>query len=649
MSLFKQIQLLITLLLLATLTIVMKINFDNAREFTANQLFNNGKNIANVLSLSLGSRPGDKAFMDTSINAMYDGGYFETIKLIDQKGEILYDRHEKIIVDGVPGQFIKFVDLKVPVAVSQVSSGWNIIGTLHVKAHAGSSYVKLWETFKNLCILFIILGSVALILSYLILRYLLQSLVKIQYQAEAISNNDFILNDVIPNTPELKKLVFAMNTMVEKVQGIYNRQLAYLKDYNNLIFKDVNTGLHNRKFLVKQIESYLDSDNEKAQGQVVLLSLVGMELVNISVCHPVLDVFFKDMAAMLKNETKDIKDAVTAQLPRHEYGVILPNCSRDESLEIANALMQGVIALLARTPRLRGVITTYGGIAAYGQADNFKMILSKTDYALSVAKSGPSGTIEGFHEKSNQAILGKFEWKTMIEGALRQNRFLLTAQPVISNDGEFHREVYVNMIDSGGVQQNAGYFMPMVTTLGLANQVDRYVLENAVKYLENNPQKRLAVNITTELCTDRLSLIWLRQFLTTSKHVKDNIVLEIHEGSLIQHPDIYLDIVGLLKGMGYSFGIDQFTLNDTTLNLLKDLNPDYIKVEQGYLFDTDNQINTEMALNALITITDSLDIKLIAVKIEDDHQRQILTEKNINYFQGRGVSDIAPLTDSNEL
>ncbi len=643
MSLFKQIQLLITLLLLATLAIVMKLYFDHAQEFTANQLFNNGKNIANVLSLSLSLQPGDKAFIDTSINAMYDGGSFEAIKLIDQQGEILYDRHEKLIVYGVPQQFIKLIDLKVPVAVSQVSSGWTIIGTLHVKAHAGSSYERLWATFKKLCILFIILGGVSLIFSYFILRYLLQSLTNIQYQADAISNNNFILNDVIPNTPELKKVVLAMNTMVGKVQGIYNRQLDYLKEYKNLIFKDINTGLHNRKFLVKQLESFLDSDNEKAQGQLVILSLVGMDSINISVCHPVLDIFFKDLAAMLTDETKMLADAVTAQLPRYEYGVILPNCSGEESLEIANSLMQGVLSLVARTPQLQGVISSYGGIAAYGQTDNLKTILSKTDYALSVAKSCLSGTIETFQEGSDQAILGKFEWKTMIEDALNQNRFLLTAQPVISDAGELHREVYVNMIDARGVQQKAGYFMPMVTTLGLANKIDQYVLENAVKHLENNPEQRLAVNITTELCTERLSLIWLRKFLTESKHVKGNIVLEIQEESLIQHPDIYLDIVGLLKGLGYSFGIDQFTLNEKVLNLLKDLNPDYIKVDQGYLYDTDNEINTEMALNALITITDSLDIKLIAVKVEDEHQRRILTEKNINYFQGRSISDIAPL------
>jgi len=177
MSLFKQIQILIILLLLATLIIVLKLNFDNAREFTARQLFNSGKNIANVLALSLSSRPSDPVFMETCINAMFDGGSFEEISLLGRKdGTALFRRHGKIIVDGVPPLFIQLIDLPIPVAEAQVMDGWSPLGTLQVKPHSGASYLKLWEIFKQLCLLFVLVGSVAIIISFLILKLLLKSL-----------------------------------------------------------------------------------------------------------------------------------------------------------------------------------------------------------------------------------------------------------------------------------------------------------------------------------------------------------------------------------------------------------------------------------------------------------------------------------------
>ncbi|MCP4118076.1 MAG: EAL domain-containing protein [Desulfobacteraceae bacterium] len=644
MSLFKQIQTLITLLLLATLTIVLKINFDNAREFTARELFNSGKNIANVLALSLSSQPSDRVFMETCINAMFDGGSFEEISLLGSRdGTELFKRHEEIIVDGVPSLFIQLIDLQTPVAEAQVMDGWSILGTLQVKPHSGSSYLKLWETFKQLCLLFVLVGSVAIVISSLILRYLLQSLGSIRRQAEAISHNEFIINASIPGTPELKEVVTAMNTMVEKVQTIYNRQLEHLKNYQELNFKDTRTGLHNRKFIVKQLEHFLDSENGKTRGQVILLGFVGMDTMTISPEHTSLDSFYINLANVLKKESRAVADAVVAKLPRHEFACLLPNCNREKGLAIAKETVNHFRQLIARQPEFLDAVSVYGGVAPYDHGDDLSSVLSKTDYAFSMAKGGSSGTVEAFREDGSQAVLGKFEWKTMIEEALSQDRFFLTAQPVIAGTEELHKEVYIGLIDPQGVHHKAGYFMPMVITLGLAARLDQYVLERAAGYLFENPKGVLAVNITTEFCRDRRAFIWFRQFLAAGKSIAGHIVFEIHESTLVRYSDICLDLAGLVRGMGYELGIDQFSMSDRALALLKDLKPRYIKVEQGYLLDSEAPGAADVALNSLITITDSLDIKLIAVKIENEEQRLALTAKNINCFQGRNIADVAPL------
>lgn len=643
MSLFKQIQLLVTLLLLVMLAIVLKINFDNAREFTANQLYNSEKNVANVLALSLGPQSSDQALMETSINAMFDGGHFEEITLTRLDGIVVYQRSEDIVIDGVPAIFMNHVDLHLPLAEAQVSSSWSIFGTIRVKGHPGPFYISLWETFQRLCILFVMLGSVAIFLSYLMLRLLLRSLRQIQLQAEAISNNEFVINTTIPGTPELKKVVIAMNTMVEKVQQIFNRQLENIKYYQKMQFQDDLTGLHNRNFFVKQLGGFLDSDDETAHGQVFILGMVGMEKNTIPTGHPVFKRFFQRFAEMLQNETREVPDAVLARLPQHEFAAILPNCSQKKGMTIAEVLLAGLPLLLNQEPEFKDLITVSGGMASYNFKDGVGSVLSKADYALSSAKSRLPGTVELFQEKNDQAVLGKFEWKTMIDAALSDNRFFLTAQPVLSDRGEYHKELYVNLKDPQGIVHRAGYFMPMAISLGLAGRIDRYVLETAVTYLNETSEGILAVNITTDFCKDRMAFGWLRQFLTANKSLKTRLVLEIHDSTLIQYPDICFDFAGMLKGMGYGFGIDQYTMNAVSLDLLEEMKPHYIKIENDYLQDVDNRGNTEIALNAILTITDSLGIELIATRIETETQRQVLVAKNINCFQGHGIANIAPL------
>jgi diguanylate cyclase (GGDEF)-like protein len=648
MSLFKQIQTLVATLLLVMLVIVLQINFNNAREFTANQTFNNAKNVANVLALSLGPRLADDAFIKTSINAMFDGGYYQSITLTRTGGGVVYQKHEQVAVEGVPPLFLSYIDVHIPVAESQVMDGWSVFGTVQVAGHTGNAYKKLWATFKQLCLLFALLGGMAISVSYLVLKHLLKALVRIQHQAEAISNNEFVITPDIPKTPELKKLVLAMNAMVEKVQTIFNRHLENLVQFQELREKDTLTGLPNRFFLVKQLTRLLECDQAKVPGQVVIIGLTGMERINVSGGHPVIRQLYRDLAAVLGKETGQLAGAVVARFPRQEFAALLPGCTPEEGVAIAEAVTRGFMQVIGLEPQITDPINVNGGVASYRCEEKVSAIFSKADYALSVARSGLPGAVARFQDEQLHTVMGKSEWKAFIEKAFFDNRFFLAAQPVISEKGEFHREVYIRLIDRQGVEHRAGFFMPMVMGLGLAGKLDQYVLEHAARHLSANRGDVLAVNLTTEFCKDRKALPWLRQFLADSKSVQTRLFLEIQENTLIQYPDICLDLAGLFTGLGYKFGLDQVALQDAAFNLLKKLKPHYIKIERDTLAVFDDPGKTDRVLSALFTMTDSLDIKLIATKIETDAQRRTLAARDITYFQGRGIAAIAPLGNSNE-
>jgi len=644
-SLFKQIQILVTSLLLITLIIVLRINFNTARDFTANQSYLNAKNLANVLALSLSSRPSDDIFMETSINAMFDGGYYESITLLHPDGTVIYEKSEDLIVYGVPAFFLNNVDLFIPVAEARVMDGWSVFGTLQIKGHPGQSYEKLWETLKQLCLQFLLLGTIVIFINYIGLRHLLRALEKIKLQAQKISNNEFIINPDIPKTPELKKVVLAMNIMVQKVESIFDRHLENLTRYQELRYKDHVTGLYNRSFFVKELAHFIENRKEKSQGQVMILGLTGMEDIELSGDRSLTHKVFKHMAEILKKETESVADAVVARLPRREFAVILPGSTPEKSLAIAKAAIRNFLPGLSSEKDLPDSISVYGGLASYNYEEELSTVLSKADYALSKSRTGLPGTVRRFREEQSLAAIGKAAWKALIEEAFSENRFFLTAQPVMSGADEFHREIFVNILDRKGVQYQAGLFMPMVITLGMASRLDRYILEQSGQYLLANSDPALAVNITTEFSRDRLSGPWLRKFLMEHKSLQDRLIFEIHETTLIRHPEICIDFIGLITGMGFKFGLDQYTLHDASLNLLKKIKPYYIKIERDYLEAFDDPEKVDMVFNALFTISASLGIKLIATKIENKTQQQVLVNKNINYFQGHGIAGIVPLSD----
>ncbi len=641
MSLLKQIQIMVTLLLIVTLIIVLKINFNTARDFTTNESYLNTKNNANMLALSLNTRPMDEDFMRTSINAMFDGGYFESITLIRQDGTLAYEKREKVAIHGVPSIFIDYIDLVIPEAEANVMAGWNIFGTLKIKGHPGVSYTKLWETLKQLCLQFFILGILVFLISLFGLRHLLGALEKIKHQAEEISNNEFIINKDIPKTPELRKVVLAMNVMVEKVKSIFERNLENLSRYQKLRYKDKITGLQNRSSFVKHLDCFINEGGKNAQGQVVILGLTGMEEIESSGNRTLVHKIFIDLAKILETETQTVSNALVSRFPRREFAAILPGTDAESGLNLVEKVIKNFLSEKDRdTP---DTVKAYGGISSYDKNDEVGMILSRTDYALAKAKSGQSGDVSIYRDEPFQKALGKQEWKTLIEISFSNSHFFLTVQPVLSDKDEFHREVFVNMLDQEGIQRKANLFMPMILTLGLASRLDQFIIEKSAGYLQENPGNVLAVNITTEFCRDRMTGPWLRQFLMNRKSLANNLVFEIHENTLINFPEICIDFIGLITGMGFKFGIDRFTMHDVSLNLLKRIKPDYIKIEREYLEVFDDPKKVDLVINSLFTIIDSLSIKLIAVKIENEMQRLELADKNIIYFQGHGIAGIIPL------
>jgi diguanylate cyclase (GGDEF)-like protein len=485
----------------------------------------------------------------------------------------------------------------------------------------------------------VVIGFIAVVVSHVILKLLLSALEKIRQQAVAIGENEFIINDRIPRTPELKQVVLAMNQMTTTVQTIYDREIDTLKKYQELLYRDQLTGLFNRKYFVNKLNEYIESESENSHGEVAIIAFEGIDNAIAEIGHPNMRPFYDAVAKYMTGNL-----ATAGMLPacfnRQEFAVIMPAAEPQQAEDTVNKLIAWAKELITSDSKINGLITAKAGVASYRYDENTAKVLSKADYALTVAKSLDKGDINHFSDSTNQVVLGKLEWKNMIETALAENRFVLTSQAVKSPAGDLHQEIFVNLKDENGNIQRAGFFMPMVVNLNLANNLDRYVLEKSTEYLTTNSESTLAINITDVFLNDRASFSWFRQLLLNNKHLKERMTFEISDSAINHNADICLDFAGLIKGLGFTFGVDRFMMSPKSLENLQKLKPNYIKIDYDYLIGAED---ADTALNALQNITESLGIKLIATKVENKELREALQNKNIKYFQGRGIAEITPL------
>ncbi|WOD06961.1 LapD/MoxY N-terminal periplasmic domain-containing protein [Marinomonas sp. GJ51-6] len=220
MTLFRQLMMTIIAIFSLMLVVVMGINFNTTKGYLIGQLESTTQDSATSLSMSVSDFMAfeDYASVESSINAVFDSGYFSEVRIHVYDGDRNIARSNSVTVDGVPTWFVKLIDFRVPVAKAVISNGWSELGQVYITGSAGYGYHQLWLATRDLLISFFIIGSITLVLGSIALRYLFRPLVELEKQAEAIQQRRFVKMLNVPKTRELRSVVLSMNRMAEKLE-----------------------------------------------------------------------------------------------------------------------------------------------------------------------------------------------------------------------------------------------------------------------------------------------------------------------------------------------------------------------------------------------------------------------------------------------
>jgi EAL domain-containing protein (putative c-di-GMP-specific phosphodiesterase class I)/GGDEF domain-containing protein len=648
MSLFKQLSIMLTLFLAVILTSVMILNFKTANEFIQNQLYSDAKNTAHSLGLSLSkvADPQDTSSMDTMINAIFDSGYYERIVLRDLEGKVLYERKNEMKVNEVPQWFIETIEIHKANASTDIMMGWTRFGSLEVSGHTGNAYRQLYTTFTYLLETFFGIGLVVFGLLYLLLSVSLKSLKRLGEQAKAISDNQFIFEEKTPFTTEFRSVTLAMNTMVEKVKNIFERENETLRSYHELLYRDTETKLYNRRYIVAALPDCL----ALSSGTYILFSFDGLdrfkrEMGYEQYAHVI--GFFTQYLSRIFLETPD---ALMARLNESDFFAVIPT---DETKKIHDQAQQVMM-------EMKQMLLNYGesvieyvnlscAIGEYGEYDTVKSLFSRADFVVTRAKMEGSFMTQLCNQVSGDLIQGREEWRNELTKSLEESRMLLASQKVVRRDvsGEttLHEEIFLRLKDRKGVVHSAAYFIPVATSLGIVEALDRFMIEKAIEEIEKGVlATSVALNLSADFVKKYENVDWLKNKLEKF-HQNNAVVLwfEVSNSIALNELEAVHSLCTVIKSFGDKFGIDHFVLPEKGAGYLQIIRPDYVKSNSAYLEDILGSHEVGDARESLINIVTSLGITMIATAIENPEQITRFMKHDIANFQGSHIAHVALL------
>jgi len=653
MTLYRQLIIFTLLLFLILLVGTWAVTLDNNRSFVTNQLSSHAQDTATSLALAISQLPveNDRVRMEVMVNAVFDRGYYESIKVTDLNGKVISEHKLDIVIEGVPRWFVLLVPIKTPVTTANIMTGWRETGVIYVRSHPGYAYQTIWQSSIRTTLLFFVCGVIVLLAGAWGLRRILRPLNRVQEQADAICRKEYSYQDDLPRTRELRQVVIAMNRMVKKVQDMFDEQVALAEEFRRHAYYDPLTGVGNRRYLDSQIQAYMEQRDGSAKGVLLLVQINDLNLLNQTRGLEAGDALLKDAAGILQKVMEPYLHHTIARLTGGDFCIFLPDALPGDAESAAAGITNKFSELTSQhITDLKDISHT--GAVTFTHPSPLGLLLSEADRALRLARQTAPNSwhIIAMTDEMENIPAGQKQWKTALEKALLERRINLFAQPVTKTADQtsvLHLEIFSRIIlQEEGQVFNADRFLPYAERLGLTPLLDQIVLEEVLKLNRGQLHSdHVAVNISPASLSDSAFMEWIQKTLKNASASSPRITFEFPEFAAIRSLPLIREFQTFVQDFGHAIAIDHFGQGLSNFAYLHSLHPEYVKIGRAFTGEIkDAESDTRFFIASLCNIAHSVDVAIIAEGVETGSQFELLKDMNLDGVQGFFIETPRPIS-----
>ncbi len=636
MTLYRQLVLAITFLIICLMAGNVFVSVFNARGNIFEQIQVHAQDTATSLGLTVShvAQDKDEAQIGSLIDVVFDRGYYREISYKSLSGDIEVVRQQPILLEGVPEWFVELIELPLPTGQSEVVSGWFRLGEIKVVTHPGYAYRDLWRVFNEQLWLFLVTAVLSYGVAGLGLKFLLQPLRKVEEQADAICRREFPVQETLPRTPELKRMVMAMNRMVKKIQAMFQEQIELTESLHRQAYLDPVTQMSNRRDFDSRFDAFMKSEQGGSAGILLLAQLSGMQSFNDRFGRAAGDQCLKDVAQVLKNHFGDVKGALLSRRGGADLCVFCPMLERVEAEQQLQTVLSDALSVswFAEAEELR----LHMGVSFSDQVMLGNSLLEQADMALRQAQHLGKSGVQWFAVSENeQEVRSAGEWRAVLQAAVADRRFSFQLQPVFSRESGrvLHREVLCRLRD-GDQLLAAGVFLPMAERFNLLVDIDRLMIEELCEFFGSSGGEALCLNISPRSIVDEAFVEWVRQFLLRHEDFARHLVVELPEQSLVAHEKAVREFARMLQECGAGLSLDHFGASASAFHYLQSMPLHSLKVDRCFVQGIADNFDNQFFVKSLLQIAHSCDLQLFAEGVESESEWQTLLQVGIDGGQG---------------
>ena len=416
-----------------------------------------------------------------------------------------------------------------------------------------------------------------------------------------------------------------------------------LEEIEYYAFHDVLTGLYNRNhFFTILRDMLIKADKENTTVELMLVDIDNFKKINDSLGLLYGDELVQNLAIFLKGLATDkIKVArygsdVFAIAIFDPYG---KSCSDMIFKEIRDRLKKPII--LSNKAEVN--ISVSAGACEYpGSGKDALDLIKNAEIVLYVSKQNEKGSISYY----NDDILKNYNDEIILENKLneviKEEKLQVYFQPLYDSKAGTLRgaEALIRWLDEDGRTVYAPLqFIPLAEKNGLIIDIGNFVFREVFRSIHEWSVKYrahyiISINVSSVQILRPDFVDNLQKLLELYEVDPSLIELEITESVLINDFDAVLDTLRLLSQIGIRVSLDDFGTGFSSLNYLRELPIDTLKIDKTFIDDICVDEKTADITSSVVDMVKKLNLETVAEGVEHKEQLELLRQIGCDNIQG---------------
>lgn len=406
---------------------------------------------------------------------------------------------------------------------------------------------------------------------------------------------------------------------------------------HGLAYHDPLTGLHNRRALGEHLEALVTLRSAATRTGLLMVDLDRFKAVNDLHGHLAGDRLLLQVATRLAGVMPEGGRAF--RLGGDEFAVTLDlsRINDDAARALARQIVQEMSRPFEDGGRVHHISASVGISIFPDDAQDGEGLMRRADIALYRAKEGGRCGHRSFEPKMDAEIARRANIEAELRAALKNEEFRPAYQPLLDlrTGVTVGFEMLARWPRAEGDEIGPGEFIPIAEESGLITELMLQTLAFACAEARDwDPALTIAINISPGQLADPQLCGNILATLTRFGFAPRRLAVEITENALILDFDKAKAAIESFTNLGIKVGLDDFGTGYASLQHLRMLPFDKIKIDRSFILALDHDPEAIKIVRAIIGLALSLELPIIAEGIENE--AIALQLRDLGCTQGQG-------------